>query len=124
MTVIDHTPRYLAQSTGAIETAIRRGTSRVQREARRLVSQQASPPPSAPGEPPHLATGTLARSIEMETFRDGADLVGRVGTNLKYGRFLEFGTARMAPRPFLRPALQSQRPIFVQEIGAAMRRVR
>jgi len=32
-----------------------------------------------------------------------------VGTNVKYGRYLELGTPRIKPRPFLRPALERNR---------------
>ncbi len=53
--------------------------------------------PSRPGEPPHKQTGHLARSIAWEV--EGR--VARVGTNVKYGRMLEEGTANMSPRPYL-----------------------
>jgi HK97 gp10 family phage protein len=62
---------------------------------------------SAPGEPPLKQTGHLRRSIAHEV--DRATLVGRVGTNLRYGRFLETGTRKLAPRPWLRRALAESR---------------
>ena len=62
---------------------------------------QPGTPASAPGEPPHRRTGTLARSITHEVTATTA----RVGTNLKYGKFLETGTSVMAARPYLRPAV-------------------
>lgn len=62
--------------------------------------------PSKPGEPPHKQTGQLARSIAWE--RDG--LVARVGTNVKYSRYLELGTSRMAARPFLNRGLDEMSP--------------
>jgi hypothetical protein len=45
--------------------------------------------------------GVLRASITHEVVI--ANLV-RVGTNVEYARPLEFGTTRMAPRPFMRPA--------------------
>jgi len=47
-------------------------------------------------------SGRLARRVTVETTPDG--LAATVGTDLDYGTFLEFGTRRMAARPWLRPA--------------------
>jgi len=58
------------------------------------------PPHSAPYTPPHAETGKLRQSIFGEVSEDG--LTGIVGTPLEYGRFLEEGTRKMAPRPYLR----------------------
>lgn len=60
---------------------------------------------SKAGEAPNTDTGRLVSSIQMEvTPRDVF-----VGTGLKYGKFLEFGTTRMASRPWLVPALEGNR---------------
>jgi HK97 gp10 family phage protein len=59
---------------------------------------------SAEGEPPHKRTGRLRASINHEV--DKAKATARVGTNLKYGKFLELGTRKMAARPFLTSTLQ------------------
>ncbi len=57
---------------------------------------------SAPGEPPRKQTGRLRASVTHEI--DG--LSARVGTNVKYGKYLELGTKRgVSPRPWLRRAL-------------------
>jgi len=58
---------------------------------------------SKPGNPPNTDTGRLVQSIKFD-FEDGG-LTGRVGTNLRYGAWLEFGTKDMAPRPWLSTAL-------------------
>jgi hypothetical protein len=60
--------------------------------------------PSAPGEPPHKQFGHLRRSVAREV----VGLVGRVGSNLKYARYLELGTKNMAARPWLRRALNEK----------------
>jgi HK97 gp10 family phage protein len=60
---------------------------------------------SQPGEPPRKQTGQLRRSIATEVL----GLIGRVGTNLKYGKHLELGTRHMAARPWLRRALAESR---------------
>ncbi len=64
--------------------------------------------PSPPGKPPHRVTGTLVSSVGHE-FEDGG-LVGIVGTGLKYAKWLEFGTRKMAARPWLRPAFDRMVP--------------
>jgi HK97 gp10 family phage protein len=60
-------------------------------------------PASAPGQSPAVQTGQLVRSIGMQW--RGEKL--RVGTDLIRGRFLEFGTAEIRARPFMRPAYAS-----------------
>ncbi len=61
--------------------------------------------PSAPGDPPRKQTGRLLGSVAWEV----SDLVARVGTNVKYGRWLELGTKTIAPRPWLRRALAEKK---------------
>lgn len=61
--------------------------------------------PSRPGQPPRVDTGLLRSSITHEVESDLFSVEARVGTNVKYGLFLEIGTEKMEPRPWLRPAL-------------------
>ena len=63
---------------------------------------------SLPGNPPHRQTGTLVRSITVDSAFNvtGNRIVGRVGTNLPYGKYLELGTSRIKARPYLRPGLR------------------
>lgn len=61
--------------------------------------------PSRPGEPPHKQTGRLQSSVTREV----DDQRARVGTNVVYGRYLELGTRKMAPRPWLRRSLDENR---------------
>lgn len=80
---------------------------------------------SRPGDPPNTDTGRLVQSIKFD-FRDNG-LTGRVGTNLKYGAALEFGTRNMAPRPWLAPAVTSTsreiRDIFKAAVASSIRGV-
>ena len=61
---------------------------------------------SSPGQPPAQATGELRQSIKGEVKQEGKQVVGRVGTPLKYGNMLEFGTVNMAARPWLRKSFE------------------
>jgi HK97 gp10 family phage protein len=58
---------------------------------------------SAAGEPPASNTGRLVNSIATEY--DQAALAGRVVVGVDYGLMLEYGTQKIEPRPFLRPAV-------------------
>lgn len=64
--------------------------------------------PSLPGNPPAPDTGNLRNSIRYEVNGSGKSVYGIVGTTQKdppYGAYLEYGTSRMAPRPWLKPAM-------------------
>src|SRR5205809_368779 len=50
-------------------------------------------------------TGRLRASITEELSRDERGLVERIGTDVEYAPYQEFGTSKMAAHPFLRPAL-------------------
>lgn len=56
-----------------------------------------------------VRTGFTKRDISYKVFVDGNDVIGAVGvfkgSKAWYARFPEFGTSRMAARPFLRPAI-------------------
>lgn len=58
--------------------------------------------PSSPGNPPHVDTGNLKNSLVFEMTGKNS---GEVRVMAEYGAFLEYGTVRMAPRPFLTPAV-------------------
>ena len=58
---------------------------------------------SAPGEAPANMTGNLVRSIRVEHFPGSG--TARVAVAASYARELEFGTKKIAPRPFLRPSI-------------------
>lgn len=63
---------------------------------------------SKPGDPPAPDTGALKRSTFVERIGKGA----RVGVAMLYAKWLEFGTATIRPRPFMRPALAQIRARF------------
>ena len=65
---------------------------------------------SKEGEVPRVQTGTLRRSITHEV--SSVLPIGRVGTNVVYSKWLEFGTRRMKPRPFMRPSILRIMPML------------
>lgn len=72
-------------------------------------------------------TGTLRRSIHGDP-EDGG-LTWAVGTNVEYARRIEFGFVgadrlgrnyNQAPRPYLTPAAENVRPVFMRRMGQAV----
>lgn len=76
--------------------------------------------PSAPGEPPNADTHHLADNIE--TTQPAIDRV-LVSSNATYSAPLEFGTSKMAARPFMRPARDKKRKEVQRMVQQAMNRV-
>ena len=69
---------------------------------------------SAPGESPAVRTGRLRQSFNMRVIPsdDGQYLV-LVSTNVYYADDLEYGTEKIAARPFIKPALERVIPKIV-----------
>ena len=66
-------------------------------------------------------TGNLRNSITTVTQGDGrhATFTASIGPTANYGVHLEYGTSRMAPRPFMGPAAQRHEAAFVQALQQA-----
>lgn len=76
--------------------------------------------PSIPWSAPAIDTGRLVQSITHYVAVDGSGIYGRVGTNVIYGSYLETGTSKMGPRPWLQPALEKSSEKIHELIGAAV----
>lgn len=82
--------------------------------------------PSLPGNPPAPDSGNLRRSIRYELNSEGNIIYGIVGTTQKdppYGAYLEnaeYGSSKMAPRPWLRPAMISNNEFIKTSIAKAV----
>lgn len=76
---------------------------------------------SKPGEPPNAEWGQLHTSIKVEKVDD---LHWRVAVYAPYAAHLEFGTSRMAARPFLKPAERKNRDETLLSFFGAIRKAR
>jgi len=129
MTVTFNTAPTLDKIKIAAMRSIIRGVEAIRKEAtrsimrgkksgiiyhRRGVTHQAS----APGEAPAADTGELAGSITTEY--NAKLLTGTITAKAIYAAALEFGTQTIEPRPFMRPALDSQRARIQEELQAAV----
>lgn len=60
-------------------------------------------------------TGFLKNSISSDV--DEAGLSGEVGPTANYGGYVEEGTSRMSPQPYMRPAAEKNEPGFERAMG-------
>ena len=132
---LDEVQRALRSMPGElapeVKKAVTRGTLAVHAEAikrvqrgpasgrvyvRRGIAHRAS----APGQAPATDTGRLVASIVPVIDSDGFG--GRVQARVLYAKFLEFGTLKMAARPFMLPSLEAKRDAIVKLLADAARR--
>lgn len=81
--------------------------------------------PSLPGNPPAPDTGNLRNSIRYEIHVEGKEVYGIVGSTQKdpdYAVYTEYGTSKMAPRPWLRPAMLKNESWIRNSIAKAVAR--
>jgi HK97 gp10 family phage protein len=115
-----------ASIAAEMERRVGAATALVHREMVKKVSTP-GPPRSTPGNPPHVGFkmrkgkptggGALRQSIQPTVVRTGNTIVGDVTANVEHAGYLEFGTSRMAARPFIRPTMAEQR----ENVRAIMR---
>lgn len=75
--------------------------------------------PSRPGEPPNADTRLLDTNINTVVVGPGRVNVEAVAP---YAAYLEFGTSRMAARPFMEPAARKNRKEAVELIRRAVQK--
>lgn len=68
--------------------------------------------PSKPGEPPMRDSGTLQAGLKVQ--RTGL-LTAEVRSEAEYAAALEFGSSRVAARPYLRPARDKEAAGAIRE---------
>ena len=113
----------------------------IQAEVKKQLNKTGPGRPSPAGSPPAKQTGSLGRSIQLDTSRlNDKKPSARVGTNLVYARIQEFGgtiagrpwlvfkvgdefrkvrSVRLPARPYFRPGVKIARP----KIKKAVRKV-
>jgi hypothetical protein len=69
---------------------------------------------SSPGAFPAKDTGRLQGSIHWIVKGWGRTIHGMVGSNERHAPWLEFGTGRMAPRPWLRRTIMEMREVVAR----------
>lgn len=62
-------------------------------------------------------TGNLRNSIGHDITVGGGAVEAEIGPTANYGHYLEHGTSRMAPQPYLGPAFDRRVPSFEKAMG-------
>jgi HK97 gp10 family phage protein len=101
ITIIDNSPEVKS----AFQKAVARGLEAVGLQAENNAKEEITKvvynsPPAPSG---YVRTGALRNSITHTTDADAA----YVGSNIEYAPYVEYGTSKMKPRPFIKPAVQN-----------------
>ena len=68
--------------------------------------------------------GALRASITHDVKSTGKKHTGRVGTDIDYGPYQEFGTSKMAAQPYLFPALKDSRRDIITLLEKAIKGIK
>ena len=85
------------------------------RRAQKVVAKTAADIEATAKSLAAVDTGTMRNSIG--TTISGGGLTAEVGPTVDYAIYNEYGTRRMAPRPFMGPALERHSEPFVQAVA-------
>lgn len=95
-----------AKAETELEKAVLKGALKVEGDAKR--------------DCPH-DTGYLRASITHQFYKNAAEPFALVGTNVEYAPYVENGTSKQAPQPYLRPAFEKNIDDIQEEIKAAFK---
>lgn len=111
-----------------LDSAVRAGANVIKKEAQSNVNIRPTQNDNEGGKR-NRAPGSLRKGISVAKVKGtGTRVHFVVGTRKKafYGRFLEFGTKHIAPRPWLRPAYESKKAAaqaaFVKSLSRGLKR--
>jgi len=116
-----------AEMVRAVSAAVYESADAIRAEAFRSISagsvSGAGHVPSRPGEPPNRDTGNLQSKLKSVPT---GPISAEVRSEAPYAAPLEFGTSRMAARPYMRPArdkeLEPSRQRLAQQLDRLVKR--
>jgi HK97 gp10 family phage protein len=91
---------------------------RVRREQRKVVKETTDRVTQSAKSHAPVATGALSASI-TGTVRG---MKGKVSTDIRYAQFMEFGTYKDAPQPYMAPALEEGTGSYLADSFEAAKR--
>lgn len=129
---IDRVSHYMDSAT---KEGVNRGAFLLTQDISLALSEKSHPmgtkTPSAPGEPPALITGSLKRSVYSKgAVGKAGRYAAKVGPRTVYARIQELGghagknhRSYLPPRPYVKPALDSLKPVLGERIKDLWKRV-
>lgn len=105
--LVDDLGRVEAKAAHAVSRAVRKAALDVQRDAKVIVP---------------VDTGFLRSTIGVDLgprsdagprVHGPTEYTAEIGPTAHYGGYVEWGTSRMAPQPYMAPALDRQTPAFI-----------
>ena len=87
----------------------------VTRKAQQVVAKTAHDVESTAKSLAAVDTGAMRNSIGTTITNGG--LSAEIGPTASYGAYVEFGTRRMRPQPYMRPAADQHFPQFVEAVS-------
>ena len=107
VTIKSYRPQREKEILDGLEKSMAKVGAIVERQAKINVSK--SPP-----EHPQVDTGRLRSSIIHWIERDGNSISAIIGSNVFYGKYLEFGTVNHSPYPWLFPSVEMKRQQIIE----------
>jgi HK97 gp10 family phage protein len=103
----------------ALGADLDRASGRIGRKAASVVRKSAQRVKTEAQANAPVQTGALRSSIQVTTSGDGrgSGISATIGPTVRYAQFVEYGTSKMAPEPFLGPALSSVEPSFLEAMA-------
>ena len=112
------------QAAQFIDSAVFELANRVQVDAQNSITEGATSGAghvvSLPGEAPNADTHRLDTQIETIRGSEPGTIKYVVSSNAPYASALEFGTSKMAARPYMAPALEKNRERISKRLAAAI----
>ena len=107
---------------GKTLAALAKADRKLRREVSRLVRETGKEAEKI-AKTDHPYTDRTGHNTASINFYMTGQMSGVLTVNSHYGGFLEYGTVKMSPRPYMRPAMAKVRPKFYAESRKIVRRI-
>lgn len=110
-----------AGEVAALAKDLAAAPKKISPEVRKVVRSNADKVRDSAKAKARRRTGALQGSITVKGQGNGDSASATIEAGIRYGWFNEYGTSKMAPQPFMWPAVLEVAPGFQQELAEAMK---